>query len=137
MGQDHKERKKDRDRRRAEARKRKQPPPRTVSSARLVPMPELCNRAGAPWGQKEFPCQCEQWPAFIEAGLRSGLVRPIKQVTSIEGEPIDLSSGKPHVGYWRPGGHNMVERFFYDAVVVGAWSVTQMDGTEKSCASVN
>ena len=83
--------------------------------------PPICNRVAAEWGQEPLPCHCDEWPQWLadhaeewellqEWGMPSGTVH-------VKGD------GKPPCAYYRPGGNNMKERHFYDAVLLGIYKL--------------
>ena len=36
-----------------------------IGPAGANPPPQLCNRAGSPWHDAPYPCECEKWPKWI------------------------------------------------------------------------
>ena len=87
------------------------------------PPPPLCNRSAVLWGTEVAPehCQCEAFAAWL--GRHSSLPQDVVRVEStsdVEGSRWKL--GDP-VSYWRPGGPNLSERWWYDAKVLDLTSV--------------
>ena len=132
---------------RAKARAAKVAIPRSVGPSFLLPRPEVpasssteapvqpkplpavpkpppwCNRVAAPWGEKPKECVCSAWPQYLVGALQDGWATRLDRAEAHDGI-IELSSTeKPVCAYWRPGGTNMKERYFYNAVVAGAYEV--------------
>ncbi len=108
--------------------------------ARSAPPPPLCNRVAAPWGAEPLPCDCERWPAWIAENVGSARCRPTPElrcpVAPASAAPVDVRP-QQKVSYWRPGGKNMKERYFYNGIALGAWEITWDTGRVETVVSVN
>ena len=85
--------------------------------------PPVCNRVNRPWNKPPAPCSCAEWPAWLSKAVQANLAVKIPVLTTASGEQIECEESKPDVAYWRPGGHNMGETFWYNAVVSGVYKL--------------
>ena len=85
--------------------------------------PPVCDRVNRPWGKPPAQCSCAEWPAWMEKAVRANLAVKIPELTTASGEKIESDESKPDVAYWRPGGHNMGETFWYNGVVSGVYKL--------------
>jgi hypothetical protein len=118
VGDTAKERHAARAKARAEARRAKATMPLFMAAPSAITPPMICNRVAVPWGTEVTPdhCKCEEFARFLGThGTNPHLVRSITEAHDREGRPFKM--GDP-VSYFRPGGKNMKERHFYNAVVV-------------------
>ena len=56
--------------------------------------------------------------------LQDGWAKPLDRAQAHDGEIVLSSTEKPTCAYWRPGGYYNGEKYFYDAVVAGAFEVS-------------
>jgi hypothetical protein len=85
--------------------------------------PPVCNRVNRPWNKPPAPCSCAEWPAWLSKAVQANLAVKIPVLTTASGEQIECEESKPDVAYWRPGGHNMGETFWYNAVISGVYKL--------------
>ena len=91
----------------------------------LNPPPQLCNRAGSAWNEAPYACECEKWPKWISEAPPE-LCKSKKTGIAKDGSIIDIA--KVHakaesVAYWRPGGHNMTQNFYYNGLLTNIYEV--------------
>jgi len=123
---------------RSQAHKAGKPHPKTFNPAGYKELPPICNRVGTEWGAQPEPCACEtEWPAFLATALQTGQATIIDEVDTFDGKLRIIPGVKPTASYRRPGGHNMKERWWYNAVVVQAYSVFGKDGKCRQVVAVN
>jgi hypothetical protein len=137
-GFSRKERQRARGEMRSEAYKAGKPHPKTFNPAGYKELPRICNRVGTEWGEAPAPCVCKtEWPAFLATALQTGQATIIYEVDTSDGK-LRISPGvQPTASYRRPGGHNMKERWWYNAVVVQAYSVFGKDGKRRQVVALN
>ena len=56
--------------------------------------------------------------------------------TAVDPGPVPVAP-QSAISYWRPGGKNMGERYFYNGIVLDAWRVNLADGSHKEVVGVN
>ena len=132
------ERRRHRDELRAAAHRRHQQPPASYNPHGYLELPGICNRVATEWGQRPAECKCAtEWPQFLAAAYASGQAKRVQSVDCYDGA-LTLEPGqKPVASYRRPGGHNMRERWWYNAVLEGLVIVKTRTGQSKSIAVVN
>ena len=100
-----------------------------IGPARANPPPKFCNRAGSAWNDAPYPCECGKWPQWIaEAPLE--LCKSKKTGTAQDGSIIDLEkvyAKEESVAFWRPGGHNKKENYYYNGVLTNIYEVVLPD----------
>jgi hypothetical protein len=132
------DRKKSRDQIRAAYRKVQQRPPATYNPHGYLDVPEICNRIATPWSTQPGECKCEtEWPTFLTAALSSGQAVRTLTTPCYDGTMTIEPGQKPIASYRRPGGHNMKERWWYNAILEGLVIVTTKLGHTKTIALVN
>ena len=138
VGDTGRERRKHRDILRAAARRDQQPPPASYNPHGYLEVPDICNRVATEWGQQPAECKCAtEWPQFLAAAYSSGQAKRVQSAQCYDGV-LRLEPGqKPVASYRRPGGHNMRERWWYNAVLEGLVNVQTRTGQSKSIAVVN
>ena len=95
-----------------------------MGRASQEPPPPICNRVGVAWGTEPLPCHCDQWWPWLEKHTGPGqAAQLLDEVATNWDEEKVKATPQPLVSYWRPGGRNMRERYFYNGVVLGAWKV--------------
>ena len=101
-------------------------------------MPDICNRVATEWLRKPGECKCAtEWPLFLATAYASGQARRVQSMECYDGV-LTLELGQnPVCSYRRPGGHNMKERWWYNAVLEGFVVVQTRSGQFKSIALVN
>jgi hypothetical protein len=117
------------------ARKDGQPSPLAV--AQMDPVPPVCNRAALPWGESVTAqhCQCAEFSSwFGRHGGDSNLIYAVEAAKDVNGT---LWSPTDNVSYWRPGGKHLKERYWYNAVLGGLWSIRFPSGARSVVAQVN
>jgi hypothetical protein len=133
-----KERKKARSEMRAAAHRAGQPAPKTYNPAGFKEHPPLCNRVATEWGKPPLECSCKEWPGFLAAALASGQAKVANTIRASDGIIYISGDSKPVFAYWRPGGHNMGERYWYNGVFGQAFNVTRkVDSQTFQVAAVN
>jgi hypothetical protein len=137
-GDSRSERKKSRDQVRAASRKLGQRPPATYNPQGYFDPPEICNRVATPWLSQPAACKCEtEWPTFLAAALSSGQAVRTLSTPCYDGTMTIEPGQKPIASYRRPGGHQMKERWWYNAILEGLVIVTDKSGHTKTIALVN
>ena len=58
-------------------------------------------------------------------------------LTTASGEEIPCEEDKPRIAYWRPGGKNMKESFWYDGVLAGSYRVRVVSSQVLHVAAIN
>ena len=98
---------------------------RCIGPTHANPPPQFCNRAGSPWKQSPYPCECEKWPKWISEAPPE-LCKSKKTGIAKDGSIIDLErvhAKEEFVAYWRPGGKNMKENYYYNGVLTDIYEV--------------
>ena len=101
---------------RAEARQAKATMPLFMAAPSAITPPMICNRVAVPWGTRVTTehCKSEEFARFLGThGTNPHFVRGITEAHDREGRPFKLGD---RLSYFRPGGANMKERRWYNAV---------------------
>ena len=99
--------------------------------------PALCNRVAAPWGSPPQECSCAEWPKWLEQAPKVA-ISPTNTIPTCMGNELIIKPGEKNLcSYWRPGGKNMTERFFYNGVISHAFEVRTGKGLPKVVVAVN
>ena len=138
VGESRAQRKKHRDRLRASAKQNELPYPVCYNPKGYLEVPDICNRIATDWGKDPAGCMCAtQWPAFLAAAYSSGQAKRVQSAVCYDGE-LTLEPGqKVTASYRRPGGHNMGERWWYNAVVESFVDIMSKTGHSSTIAIVN
>ena len=138
VGESRAQRKKHRDRLRASAKQNELPYPVCYNPHGYLEVPDICNRIATDWGKDPAGCMCAtQWPAFLAAAYASGQAKRVQSATCYDGA-LTLEPGqKVTASYRRPGGHNMGERWWYNAVVESLVDIMSKTGHSSTIAIVN
>ena len=138
VGESRAQRKKHRDRLRASAKKNELPYPVCYNPKGYLEVPDICNRIATDWGKDPAGCMCAtQWPAFLAAAYSSGQAKRVQSAVCYDGA-LTLEPGqKVTASYRRPGGHNMRERWWYNAVVESFVDIMSKTGHSSTIAIVN
>ena len=138
VGESRVDRRKHRDRLRADASKNKLPYPVCYNPKGYLVVPDICNRIASDWGKPPAECMCAtQWPAFLAAAIASGQAKRVQSALCYDGA-LTLEPGqKVTASYRRPGGHNMRERWWYNAVVDSFVDIMSKTGHSSTIAIVN
>jgi hypothetical protein len=101
-------------------------------------VPDICNRVATDWGKEPAECMCaKEWPAFLAAAYASGQAKRVPSAVCYDGE-LKLEKGqKVTASYRRPGGHNMGESWWYNAVVESFVDIVSKTGHSSTIAIVN
>jgi hypothetical protein len=135
---DRKERRKARNEMRARAHRAGQPPPKSYNPAGYKEHPPLCNRVAREWGKPPQECSCKAWPGFLATALASGQAKVTNTIRVSDGVIYIAGDSKPEFAYWRPGGHNMGECYWYNGVFGQAFDVKRkVDSQTFQVAAVN
>ena len=111
--------------------------PKTLGPWSSSPPPPLCNRVAAPWGSPPQECSCAEWPKWLEQAPKVA-VSPTNTVPTCMGNELIMKPDEKNLcSYWRPGGKNMTERFFYNGILSRAFDVRTSKGSPKTVAAVN
>ena len=138
MGDSRAQRKKYRSSLRASAKKNELPYPVCYNPHGYLEVPDICNRIATDWGKDPAGCMCAtQWPAFLAAAYSSGQAKRVQSAQCYDGA-LTLEPGqKVTASYRRPGGHNMRERWWYNAVVESFVDIMSKTGHSSTIAIVN
>ena len=138
VGESRAQRKKHRDRLRATAHTKELPYPVCYNPHGYLEVPDICNRIATDWGTDPAGCMCAtQWPAFLAAAYSSGQAKRVQSAQCYDGA-LTLEPGqKVTASYRRPGGHNMRERWWYNAVVDSFVDIMSKTGHSSTIAIVN
>ena len=138
VGEARAEGKKHRDMLRAAAHRNQQPYPICYNPHGYLEVPDICNRIATDWGKDPAGCMCAmQWPQFLAAAYSSGQAKRVQSTECYDGE-LTLEPGqKVTASYRRPGGHNMRERWWYNAVVESFVDIMSKTGHSSTIAIVN
>ena len=138
VGESRAQRKKHRDRLRASAKKNELPYPVCYNPHGYLEVPDICNRIATDWGKDPAGCMCAmQWPQFLAAAYSSGQAKRVQSAVCYDGE-LTLEPGqKVTASYRRPGGHNMREKWWYNAVVESFVDIVSKTGHSSTIAIVN
>ena len=138
VGESRAQRKKHRDRLRASAKQNELPYPVCYNPHGYLEVPDICNRIATDWGKDPAGCMCAmQWPQFLAAAYSSGQAKRVQSAVCYDGE-LTLEPGqKVTASYRRPGGHNMRERWWYNAVVESFVDIMSKTGHSSTIAIVN
>ena len=138
VGESRAQRKKCRDSLRATAHSRELPYPVCYNPHGYLEVPDICNRIATDWGKDPAGCMCAtQWPAFLAAAYSSGQAKRVQSAVCYDGE-LTLEPGqKVTASYRRPGGNNMRERWWYNAVVESFVDIMSKTGHSSTIAIVN
>jgi hypothetical protein len=138
VGETRADRRRHRDTLRAAAWFNKERPPASYNPHGYLEVPDICNRIATEWGQQPADCKCAtEWPQFLAAAYASGQAKRVQSVECYDGVLRMEPGQKPVASYRRPGGHNMKERWWYNAVVEGLVIVQTRTGQSKNIALVN
>ena len=136
VGESRAQRKKHRDRLRAAAHLNQHPYPVCYNPHGYLEVPDICNRIATDWGEAPAGCMCAtQWPAFLAAAYSSGQAKRVQSAVCYDGE-LTLEPGVT-ASYRRPGGTNMRERWWYNAVVESFVDIMSKTGHSSTIAIVN
>jgi hypothetical protein len=112
--------------------------PASYNPKGYLDVPPICNRVGSPWFDQPAECSCaSEWPKFFAAALQSGQASRLLSTPCYDGIMKIEPGTKPCASYRRPGGHNMKERWWYNAVLEGLAKVTDKSGSTRTIALVN
>ena len=138
VGESRAQRKKHRDRLRASAKQNELPYPVCYNPHGYLEVPDICNRIATDWGTDPAGCMCAtQWPAFLAAAYSSGQAKRVQSAVCYDGA-LTLEPGqKVTASYRRPGGHNMKERWWYNAVIDSFVDIMSKTGHSSTIAIVN
>ena len=138
VGESRAQRKKHRDRLRASAKQNELPYPVCYNPHGYLEVPDICNRIATDWGKDPAGCMCAtQWPAFLAAAYSSGQAKRVQSAVCYDGA-LTLEPGqKVTASYRRPGGHNMKERWWYNAVIDSFVDIKSKTGHSSTIAIVN
>ena len=138
VGESRAQRKKHRDGLRAAAHLNQHPYPVCYNPHGYLEVPDICNRIATDWGKAPAGCMCAtQWPAFLAAAYASGQAKRVRSAVCYDGA-LTLEKGqKVTASYRRPGGHNMRERWWYNAVVESFVDIMSKTGHSSTIAIVN
>jgi hypothetical protein len=138
VGESRAQRKKHRDRLRASAKQNELPYPVCYNPHGYLEVPDICNRIATDWGKAPAGCMCAtQWPAFLAAAYASGQAKRVQSAVCYDGA-LTLEPGqKVTASYRRPGGHNMGEVWWYNAVVESFVDIMSKTGHSSTIAIVN
>ena len=138
VGESRAQRKKHRDRLRASAKQNELPYPVCYNPHGYLEVPDICNRVATDWGKDPAECMCaKEWPAFLAAAYASGQAKRVQSAVCYDGA-LTLEPGqKVTASYRRPGGHNMGERWWYNAVVESFVDIMSKTGHSSTIAIVN
>ena len=138
VGESRAQRKKHRDRLRASAKQNELPYPVCYNPHGYLEVPDICNRIATDWGTDPAGCMCAtQWPAFLAAAYSSGQAKRVQSAQCYDGA-LTLEPGqKVTASYRRPGGHNMQETWWYNAVVESFVDIMSKTGHSSTIAIVN
>ena len=138
MGDSRAQRKKYRSSLRASAKKNELPYPVCYNPHGYLEVPDICNRIATDWGKAPAGCMCAtEWPAFLAAAYASGQAKRVPSAVCYDGE-LKLEKGqKVTASYRRPGGHNMGESWWYNAVVESFVDIVSKTGHSSTIAIVN
>ena len=138
VGESRAQRKKHRDRLRASAKQNELPYPVCYNPHGYLEVPDICNRVATDWGKDPAGCMCAtEWPAFLAAAYASGQAKRVRSAVCYDGA-LTLEKGqKVTASYRRPGGHNMGERWWYNAVVESFVDIMSKTGHSSTIAIVN
>ena len=138
VGESRAQRKKHRDRLRASAKHNELPYPVCYNPHGYLEVPDICNRIATDWGKDPAGCMCAmQWPQFLAAAYSSGQAKRVQSAVCYDGE-LTLEPGqKVTASYRRPGGHNMKERWWYNAVIDSFVDIMSKTGHSSTIAIVN
>ena len=138
VGESRAQRKKHRDRLRASAKQNELPYPVCYNPHGYLEVPDICNRIATDWGKDPAGCMCAmQWPQFLAAAYSSGQAKRVQSAVCYDGE-LTLEPGqKVTASYRRPGGNNMRERWWYNAVVESFVDIMSKTGHSSTIAIVN
>ena len=98
---------------------------RCIGPTHANPPPQFCNRAGSPWKHDPYLCECEKWPKWISEAPPE-LCKSKKTGTLRDGSTIHLErvyAKEEFVAYWRPGGKNMKENYYYNGLLTNIFEV--------------
>ena len=138
VGESRAQRRKSRDILRAKAHSRELPYPVCYNPHGYLEVPDICNRIATDWGTDPAGCMCAtQWPAFLAAAYSSGQAKRVQSAQCYDGA-LTLEPGqKVTASYRRPGGHNMKERWWYNAVIDSFVDIKSKTGHSSTIAIVN
>ena len=120
---------------RALAHRAGQQPPTT--KATMDPPPRICNRTAVAWGTpvKKADCQCADFSRWIgKHKADNSLVQPVDSASDCLGKEWHLDD---KISYWRPGGKNMKERFWYNGQPSEIWKVRFPTGVWRNVVALN
>ena len=138
MGDSRAQRKKYRSSLRASAKKNELPYPVCYNPHGYLEVPDICNRIATDWGKDPAGCMCAtQWPAFLAAAYSSGQAKRVQSAVCYDGELMLEPGQKVTASYRRPGGNNMRERWWYNAVVESFVDIMSKTGHSSTIAIVN
>jgi len=83
----------------------------------------------------ECSCKSGEWERYLQQGVRHGFAKPTTLLRCVDGEK-DLQDDLP-VAMWRVGGKHNRERFWYNTVLVGCYTLRVPDGGERQVAVGN
>lgn len=93
-----------------------------LAAARRKPPPPLCNRVAAEWGQQPLPCDCHEWPQWLNDHAEEWHKTRVWRLK--DGDFLEeTAEGSAPVAYYRPGGKNMGERHYYNGVVTSIFKL--------------
>ena len=138
VGESRAQRKKHRDRLRATAHTNELPYPVCYNPHGYLEVPDICNRIATDWGKDPAGCMCAtQWPAFLAAAYSSGQAKRVQSAQCYDGALTLVAGQKVTASYRRPGGHNMKERWWYNAVIDSFVDIMSKTGHSSTIAIVN
>ena len=138
VGESRAQRKKHRNSLRASAKQSELPYPVCYNPHGYLEVPDICNRIATDWGTAPAGCMCAtEWPAFLAAAYASGQAKRVRSAVCYDGA-LTLEKGqKVTASYRRPGGHNMGESWWYNAVVESFVDIVSKTGHSSTIAIVN
>ena len=138
VGESRAQRKKHRDRLRASAKQNELPYPVCYNPHGYLEVPDICNRVASDWGKGPAECMCAtKWPGFLAAAYASGQAKRVQSAVCYDGT-LTLEPGqKVTASYRRPGGHNMGQSWWYNAVVESFVDIMSKTGHSSTIAIVN
>ena len=111
--------------RKTERSKHKKMGEKCIGPTNANPPPQFCNRAGSPWKHDPYLCECEKWPKWLSEAPPE-LCKSKKTGIAKDGSIIDIAkvhAKEESVAYWRPGGHNMTQNFYYNGLLTNIYEV--------------
>ena len=81
----------------------------------------------------------EGWGVWGGGGGGKSFMRPAQvfSITDVEGNSFQLNHrGTTLAGYWRPGGKDMREKFWYNGILVKAWEIIFPSGKKREIVAV-